>query len=95
MIKGAETQEPKVSASFSFGNKHRLNLALALALALALPGPLAPRPGRPGRWPLAAPLAPPPPLDAVGCIALQHATPYAKMRRVTPVVYQTTSRLGP
>jgi hypothetical protein len=37
----------------------------------------------------------PTPLDAVGCIALQHATPYAKMRRVTPVVYQTTSRLGP
>ena len=24
-------------------------------------------------------------LDAVGGIALQHATPYAKMRRVTPV----------
>jgi hypothetical protein len=34
-------------------------------------------------------------LDAFGGIALQHATPYAKMRRVTPVVYQTTSRLGP
>ena len=34
-------------------------------------------------------------LDALGGIALQHATPYAKMRRVTPVAYQTTSHLWP